>query len=134
MKSHANGPDRCNTTIPTEHIAQYLNPIASITPLKDVCDDVLNASVAMGADTLRFVQMRAKKDFDLWQNIVACKTPIQAYECQWSFYQQMLDDYMDEAARLFTIANQTDDFEAAVAPTERIEPEPKLRSQRKKAA
>lgn len=86
---------------------------SSPSPLEALCDDCMRASVLMGAETLRFVQLRAKKDFDLWQDLVACKDPMQAYDCQRQFYSQMLNDYMEEAARLFSIANQTDDYDTA---------------------
>ena len=87
----------------------FFNTAAAMTPLKAICDDCLRAYVAMSAEMLRFCQMRAKKDFDLWQDLTGGKEPMQAYARHWRFCGELMDDYMDEAAKLYALANQTDE-------------------------
>ena len=83
--------------------------MGAMVPLQAICSDCLTAYASMGTEAMRFWQMRLNKDMALLKDLASCRDPMQALDCQFRFYSQMLQDYLGESAKMFSLATATDD-------------------------
>ena len=81
---------------------------AMVAAMKAVNPVATKAWLEIMSESARFVTDRLQQDFDTQAAMLACKSPTELLEVQSKFFSRAMEEYSNEAARLYKLM-----FEAA---------------------